>query len=101
MTDKYELIATEKDNYPVRKMCQWLVVSTSGFYDWHRRPASTRTRPHTTLDTHVRAVFAASRQTYGAWRIAAALTASGLRVSVRLARRIMRCAGLEACQPRA
>ncbi|WP_085950117.1 IS3-like element ISFsp8 family transposase [Frankia sp. EAN1pec] len=101
VTDKYELIAAEKDNYPVTKMCQWLVVSTSGFYDWHRRPASTRTRRHTTLDTHVRAVFAASRQTYGARRIAAALTASGLRVSVRLARRIMRRAGLEACQPRA
>ncbi|MCK9907420.1 IS3 family transposase, partial [Frankia sp. Cpl3] len=70
VTDKYELIVAEKDNYPVTKMCQWLVVSTSGFYDWHRRPASTRTRRHTTLDTHVRAVFAASRQTYGARRIA-------------------------------
>ncbi|MCK9930877.1 IS3 family transposase, partial [Frankia sp. Mgl5] len=91
----------EKDNYPISKMCQWLVVSTSGFYDWHRRPASTRTRRHATLDTQVRAVFAASRQTYGARRIAAALTASGVRISVRLARRIMRRAGLEACQPRA
>ncbi|KFB02538.1 integrase family protein, partial [Frankia sp. Allo2] len=101
MIDKYELIAAEKDNYPVSKMCLWLAVSTSGFYDWSRRPASARTRRHTTLDTHVRAVFAVSRQTYGARRIAAALTASGLRVSVRLARQIMRRAGLKACQPRA
>ncbi|WP_220386377.1 IS3 family transposase [Frankia sp. ArI3] len=101
VTDKYELIAAEKDNYPIRKMCQWLVVSTSGFYDWYRRPASPRTRRHTTLDTQVRALFAASRQTYGARRIAAALTASGQPTSVRLARRIMRRAGLKACQPRA
>ncbi|ABW09876.1 integrase, catalytic region [Parafrankia sp. EAN1pec] len=101
MTDKYELIAAEKDDYPTSKMCQWLVVSTSGFYDWHRRPASTRTRRHATLDTQVRAVFAASRQTYGARRIAAAPTASGVRISVRLARRITRRAGLKACQPRA
>ncbi|CAO5245383.1 transposase [Frankia sp. AgKG'84/4] len=44
---------------------------------------------------------AASRQTYGARRIAAALRASGTPASVRLVRRIMRYAGLRACQPRA
>ncbi|SBW26219.1 integrase catalytic subunit [Candidatus Protofrankia californiensis] len=101
MTDKYKLIAAEKDNYPIRRMCQWLVVSASGFYDWYRRPASPRARRHATLETQVRALFAASRQTYGARRIAAALTASGQPTSVRLTRRIMRRAGLKACQPRA
>ncbi len=101
MTDKYELIAAEKDSYPVRNMCRWLAVSASGFYDWYRRPPSPRTRRRTTLDTQVRALFAASRQTYGARRIAAALRASGTPASVRLVRRVMRRAGLRACQPRA
>ncbi len=40
VTDTFELVATEEDNYPARTMCQWLVVSTSGFYDWYRRPSS-------------------------------------------------------------
>ncbi|CAJ61178.1 hypothetical protein FRAAL2531 [Frankia alni ACN14a] len=46
-------------------------------------------------------MFAASRQTYGARRIAAALTTSGRPTSVRLVRRIMRRAGLKGCQPKA
>lgn len=95
------LIAAEKDHYPVRKMCSWLDVSASGFYDWQRRPASARSRRRTTLETQVRALFTASRQTYGARRIAAALRSSGTPASVRLVRRVMRHAGLRACQPRA
>lgn len=101
MIGKYQLIAAEKDSYPVRNMCRWLAVSASGFYDWTRRPSSTDTRRRATVETRVRALFAASRQTYGARRIAAALRASGTPASVRLVRRIMRQGGLRACQPRA
>jgi transposase InsO family protein len=99
--DKYTLIAAEKANYPVRKMCSWLEVSASGFYDWQRRPVSARSRRRATLETRIRALFTASRATYGARRIAAALRASGTPASVRLVRRVMRSAGLRACQPRA
>lgn len=47
-----------------------------------------------------RAIFDASRGTYGARRLRAALAASGWPASTRLVRRLMRSLGLRACQPR-
>ena len=40
MTEKYELIYAEKANYPIVKMCEWIAVSRSGFYDWQARRAA-------------------------------------------------------------
>ena len=48
MSEKYELIDTEKASvtgtgekrYTVVQMCEWLEVSTSGYYEWHDRPDS-------------------------------------------------------------
>ena len=46
MSEKYALIAAEKADptspYPVIKMCVWLEVSTSGFYDHGNALPSTR-----------------------------------------------------------
>lgn len=36
MSDRYQFIDSEKANYPVVRMCAWLEVSTSGFYEWAR-----------------------------------------------------------------
>ena len=48
MSSKYEFIDAEKattDEHGVRKytvvlMCEWMQVSTSGFYEWLVRPMS-------------------------------------------------------------
>ncbi|GGK93960.1 hypothetical protein Ppa06_62220 [Planomonospora parontospora subsp. parontospora] len=39
---KYELIDAEKANHTIARMCAWLEVSRSGYYEWRDRP---RPRP--------------------------------------------------------
>ncbi len=75
-------------------------MSRSGFYYWLAAPATEAARHRVTLAGLIAEVFAHSRQTYGARRIAASLRASGYPVSRRLVRRLMRSQGLHACQPR-
>jgi hypothetical protein len=40
VSDRHEFIAGERASYPVVKMCDWLEVSKSGFYEWCERPVS-------------------------------------------------------------
>ena len=48
MSEKYEFIDVEKATvtetgerkYTIVKMCEWLDVSTSGYYEWLDRPDS-------------------------------------------------------------
>jgi putative transposase len=39
---KFEFIDAQKAQYAIVKMCEWLGVSTSGFYEWvcHERGGS-------------------------------------------------------------
>lgn len=100
MTDKYAVIDAEKANYPVAKMCRWLQVSRSGFYEWASRLPSAAERRRARVAAMVAAVFEHSRGTYGARRIAATLARSGETVGVRLVAKVMATLGLAACQPR-
>src|SRR5674476_327640 len=69
--NKYELIDAEKAHYPIRRMCGWIEVSRSGFYDWQtvRLRPSAAARRRSRLGRLVEAAFTASRGTYGARRI--------------------------------
>ena len=101
---RYEYIDSQKtapeNTNPVWKMCRWLTVSTSGFYDWLQRPQSATAARRDTLTARVRHFFTASDGTYGYRRIHADLADEGTRCSPELVRQIMRSEGLVACQPR-
>ncbi|WP_081743539.1 IS3 family transposase, partial [Arthrobacter sp. H20] len=101
---KYEFIDSQKhapgNTDPVWKMCRWLAVSTSGFYDWLSRPRSATAARRQVLAVRIRSFFDAADGTYGYRRIHADLAAEGTACSPELVRSIMRQEELVPCQPR-
>src|SRR3954470_4744669 len=90
-------------------MCEWLEVSTSGYYEWRDRPPSPAAQRREPLATLITAIFEAKHRTYrhrptpgpsGHRRSHAVLRRSGEQVSDDLVRELMRELGLVACQPR-
>lgn len=100
MSERYALIDAEKANYPVAKMCEWLDVSKSGFYEWRDRPASLTELRREELKTKIKKVFDDSHETYGYRRVHVQLCREDEDVSDELVRGLMRELGLVACQPR-
>lgn len=100
MSARFEFIDGEKALFPILKMCLWLAVSTSGFYEWRDRPASATARRRAQLAVLVEAIFDVSDQTYGHRRVHAQLARQGEACSPELVRAIMRELGLVPCQPR-
>ena len=92
---RYACIARHRGAYPVRLMCRVLAVSPAGFYAAQRRAPSRRARADTVRRVHVRALHIASDGTYGAPRIAEALTAAGLPCGRHRAARLLRVEGLQ------
>jgi len=62
---KYEFIKTHCSIFVVKKMCQVLNVSRSGYYDWSQRVESKRSKENKVLVKEIQAIFKESRATYG------------------------------------
>jgi putative transposase len=65
VTDKFAFIDAEKAMFPIVKMCVWLEVSTSGYYEWRDRPAPATVQRRQRLAALVQAIFEQSDSTYG------------------------------------
>lgn len=100
MTAKYEFIDAEKASYPIVKMCSWLGVSRSGFYEWTSRPESATARRRKELCLLIAKAFEDSDATYGYRRVHAQLARWGVRASLELVRALMRALNLQPCQPK-
>jgi transposase InsO family protein len=100
VSSKYEFIDGEKANYPIVKMCGWIGVSRSGFYEWRDRPASATAERRAALTALIHTVFDDHDGTYGYRRVHAQLGRQGVQAGLELVRAIMRTEGLVACQPR-
>jgi len=77
-------------------MAKALDVSISGYYAWRKRPESSRERENRRLEVEIKAVQAASRQTYGSPGIHAELTVNGVSCSRNRVSRLMKEQGLKA-----
>jgi putative transposase len=102
--EMYEFIDAEYatcDTAPtITRMCAWLEVSKSGFYDWKSRPESATARRQKQLGLIIARIFADSDSTYGYRRIAGQLARQGTVAGPELVRKLMRQLGLVPCQPR-
>src|SRR5688500_1036395 len=75
--------------YQLQWLCEALLVSRSGYYDWlrRRRAPGARARANAALSERIRVEFARQRKAYGSPRLAAALGMAGSR---RRVARLMR-----------
>ena len=87
MTEKFEFIDAEYAAYQesggkhvpsIVKMCQWMEVSRSGFYDWRNAPESATVKRRGILALYVKKSFGDSDETYGYRRVHADLAAWGV-----------------------
>src|ERR1022692_5041485 len=109
VTDKFEFIDAEYAVYQesggkhvpsIVKMCRWMEVSRSGFYEWRKAPESATVTRRGILALYVRKSFDDSDETYGYRRGHADLAAWGGPAGPALGRALMRELGLGARQPR-
>jgi putative transposase len=109
VSDKFEFIDVEYAAYQesdeqyvpsIVKMCIWMEVSRSGFYEWRDKPESATAKRRGLLALYVRKSFEDSDDTYGYRRVHADLVAWGVPAGPELVRSVMRELGLEPCQPR-
>jgi putative transposase len=80
--------------HPVATTCRALGVSPSGYYAWRKRPLSARARADVELSARIAAIHRESRETYGAPRVHAELTADGVHVGRKRVARLMRASAL-------
>lgn len=91
---KYAFIYTQRQSFPVKRLCRTLGVSTSGYYAWLKRPVSQREKDNQTLLEKIRQVYTQNRNTYGYPRIYAALRKQGIACGRNRVACLMRQAGI-------
>jgi putative transposase len=92
----FSFIDEQRDQWPVRLLCDALDVSTAGYYAWRDRPASARRQRQDALFVEIRAIHAEFKARYGSPRIHAELVARGRPCCVNTVAQAMRDHGIAA-----
>lgn len=84
------------EGHAIKKCCELLNVSSSGFYSWNGRLPSKQKKRSEELKTLVKNEFDKAKKRYGSPRVTKALKASGEEVSENTVAKIMKDEGLRA-----
>ena len=93
---KFGFVVKHRGIWPVGLMCEALGVSRSGFYAWHSRPRSQRSKTDELMGRLVRQSFLGSDRTYGARRVWRDVLALGHDCGLHRIERLMRLQALRA-----
>ena len=95
---KYAFIHSGKSIAPLVKQCEWLDVSTSGYYDWKARKDKPvkRNERSDVIDEAIRIAFKDKKERYGSPRLYIDLNESGFPVALNTVAQSMRRQGLVA-----
>jgi putative transposase len=93
---KYRFMQSNEDRFSIERMSQMLGVSRSGYYHFIKRRPSQHHQEDERLLIKIKAIYDASRQTYGSPRIHAELTDQGETCSRKRIAKLMKKAGIMA-----
>ena len=91
---RYQYIRDHREEFSVKRMCQLLGVTRSGYYAWQGDTAGPRELENRVLVEQIRVEYKISRQTYGSPRIWARLRRQGLSCGRHRVARLMRKEGI-------
>ena len=91
---RFRFVEEHQQIYPVKRLCELVEVSRSGFYAWQGRPRSARANEDAELVDEIRTIHERSRGTYGAPRIEGQLRRAGRCHGRKRVARLMRTNGL-------
>jgi len=91
---RYRYIREHRQEYSVKRMCQLLSVTRSGYYAWQPEKRNLREKENLVLVEQIRSEFKTSRRTYGSPRIQASLRRKGVACGRHRVARLMRREGI-------
>ncbi|HEX3009333.1 MAG TPA: IS3 family transposase [Bacteroidales bacterium] len=79
----------KENNYSIEKMCQFLEVSRSGYYQWNQRDVSATKKKDNALKEEILSIYIKHQKRYGSPRIHDELRDKGIRCSKKRVERLM------------
>ena len=98
---RYRFIKAQRNQYPVRLLCQVVAVPVSGYYRWQQVQEQVAAKQVPVWEEALVKVFGCHKRRYGTRRLQVALRRKGYRIGRQRLRTAMRRRGLHALQPKA
>jgi putative transposase len=90
---RYKFIREHRQEFSIKRMCQLMNVTRSGYYAWQPEKAGPRELANQVLVEQIHAEYKLSRKTYGSPRIQSSLLRQGVTCGRNRVARLMRQAG--------